>query len=271
MIAIRHFINRHSLPIYFILVFIISWGAILLIVGPDGIPAAPHQTVILGTAMLLGPTLAGILMIAFTSGGAGFRDLISRLFKWRVSARWYAFALLLAPLSTLAVLLMLSLFSNEFIPGISNSDDRAAFILMGIISGLIVALFEEIGWTGFATPQMRLRYSTLAAGFILGIMWGAWHFILFWEIDTFSGVLPFVLMLARLFSWLTAYRILMVWVYDHTESLLVIILMHASLVATLAILDPALSGAELLTLILVRAAVLWIIVAVVVVADQQAA
>ena len=71
MIPIRDFINRHSLPIYFILVFIISWGAILIFAGPDGIPVSPDQTVILGTAILLGPTVAGILMIGFTSGWAG--------------------------------------------------------------------------------------------------------------------------------------------------------------------------------------------------------
>ncbi len=271
MIPIKDFVNRHSLPVYFILVFIISWGAILILAGPDGIAATPDQTVILGTAMLLGPTVAGLLMIGFTSGSAGYRELRSRLFKWRVRPRWYAFALLIAPLTTLAVLLTLSLFSHEFIPGISTSDDKIVFIMTGIVSGLIVGLFEELGWTGFATPQMRRRYSILTTGFVIGILWGAWHFLLFWENDSFSGAFPLILLLARLFSWLTAYRILMVWVYDHTESLLVIILMHASLVATLAILDPPLSGGGLLTLILVRSVILWIIVAALVASQRRAA
>ena len=269
MIPIRDFINKHSLPIFFILVFIISWGAILILVGLDGIPVSPDKTEILGTAMLLGPTIAGLLMIGFTTGRIGIRDLWSRLLKWRVSARWYAFALLVAPLSTLVILLLLSLFSHEFIPALSSSEDKAALIIMGLISGVIVGLFEELGWTGFATPRMRRRWSIFVSGFIIGIIWGAWHFILFWESDTFSGALPFFLLLARLFSWLPAYRIIMVWVYDHTESLMVVILMHASLVATLAIFDPPLSGEGLLTLILARAAVLWIIVAVIVLADPR--
>jgi hypothetical protein len=61
----------------------------------------------------------------------------------------------------------------------------------------------------------------------------------------------------------------MVWVFDKTESLLVVILMHMSLVATLTIIDPVLSGAELLVFILVRALVLWGIVAAVSMAERR--
>jgi len=261
--------NEYPLTIYFILTFIISWGAILMLVGPDGIPVAPDQAVTLGMAILLGPSITSVLLIGLTSGRKGFRELGSRLFKWRVGLSWYAVALLTAPLSTVVVVLVLSFFSSEFTPSILISDDKATLLLMGIVAGLIVGFFEELGWTGFAVPRMRLRYGVLATGLIVGLLWGAWHFILFWESDSFSGVLPLALLLARLFSWLPAYRILMVWVYDHTESLFVVILMHTSLVGTLLIIDPVLSGGNLVIFILARAAVLWIIAVMVTVARGQ--
>lgn len=268
MTTIKDFIKMHPLPIYFALAFAISWGAILILVGPDGIPATAEQIVALGMAMLLGPSVAGILSTGLTSGWGGFRELISRLLRWRVGTRWYVIALLTAPLSTTAVLLALSLFSPEFLPGIFTSGDKVTLLLTGIVAALTVGFFEELGWTGFAIPRMRLRYGTLASGLIVGLLWGAWHFLVFWESDSFSGAFPLTLLLARLFSWLPAYRVLMVWVYDRTESLLVVILMHASLVATLTIIDPSLTGGELLTLILVRAAVLWVIVAAVTMANR---
>jgi hypothetical protein len=81
--------------------------------------------------------------------------------------------------------------------------------------------------------------------------------------DTFSGVLPFALLVARLFTWLPAYRVLMVWVYDRTESQLVVTLMHVSLVATTGIIDPVIEGGSLLVLLLAKAAVFWVIVAAV--------
>ncbi|UCF96211.1 MAG: CPBP family intramembrane metalloprotease [Spirochaetaceae bacterium] len=222
-------------------------------------------------AMLLGPSAAGILLTGFASGRVGFRDLLSRLLRWRVRAHWYAVALLTAPLLTPVVILMLSLFSPEFTPSILTSDGKASFILMGIVGGLTVGFFEELGWTGFAIPRMRLRYSIIATGLILGLLWGAWHFLLFWDSNSFSEAFPLALLLARLFSWLPAYRVLIVWVYDRTESLLVAMLMHVSLVATLQIIDPSLTGGNLLTFILVRAAVFWVIVVAVLSAQRRAA
>jgi len=264
----KNFIKDHSLSIYFILTFVISWGAILLLVGPNGIPVAPDQAVTLGMAILLGPSIASILLTGLVSGKAGFRELKSRLFRWRVSLRWYAVALLTAPLSTAIALLALSLFSPEYVPGIFTSDDKVTPLIMGIVAGLMVGFFEELGWTGFAIPRMKSR-GVLTTGLIVGLVWGAWHFILFWESDSFTGMLPFALLLVRLFSWLPAYRILMVWVHNHTESLLVVILMHLSLVATLLIIDPVLTGASLLTFILVRAIVFWIIASIVTTQQQR--
>ena len=263
-----NFIKRHSLLVYFTLTFVISWGAVLILAGPNGIPVAEDQAVVLGMALLLGPSVAGILLTGLTSGKDGFRKLLSHLLRWRVSARWYAVALLTAPLSAVVVLLVLSLFSPEFTPLIFISDDKASLILMGLVAGLMVGCVEELGWTGFAIPLMRLRYSVFATGLTVGLLWGAWHFIMFWESDSFSGTFPLAILLVRLFSWLPAYRILMVWVYDRTESLLVVMLMHVSLVAATIFFDPPLTGWGLLTYLLARAALLWVIVATVTVANR---
>jgi membrane protease YdiL (CAAX protease family) len=271
MTTIKDFIKRQPLPTYFVLTFAISWGAILILVGPGGIPVSTEQVAMLGLAMLLGPSVAGILLTGLASGRVGFREFRSRLLRWRVSARWYAVALLTAPLLTAAALLALSLLSSEFLPGIATADDNTSLLVSGIVAGLMVGIFEELGWTGFAIPRMRLHYGVFTTGLIVGLLWGAWHFILFWESSSFAGALPLGLLFARLFSWLPAYRVLMVWVYDRTGSLLVAMLMHLSLVASTVILEPPLTGWALLTYILVRAAMLWIIVVVVAVAKRRAA
>jgi membrane protease YdiL (CAAX protease family) len=264
----KDFIRRHAVLMYYVLTFAISWGAIPVVVGRDGIPITADQAVVVGMAVLLGPSVASILLTGLASGREGFRELISRLLRWRVRARWYAVALLTAPLSTGALLLALSPFSPEFVPALFSADNQVAFLLTGIAGGLAVGFFEELGWTGFAIPRLRERYGVLTTGLVVGLLWGAWHFILFWERDSFSGALPLALLLAGLFSWLPAYRVLMLWVYDHTESLLVAILMHGSLTATLLIIDPSLTGEGLLTFILGRAAVLWIFVGAVAVVSR---
>jgi membrane protease YdiL (CAAX protease family) len=155
MTTIRSSAKTYPLLIYFILAFAVSWGAILISVGPSGFPVTEDQLPVLIVAMLLGPSLAALLAAGLTSGREGIRDLFSRLLRWQVSVRWYAVALLVAPFSTVVVLLALSLFSTGFPAALSASDDKIALVIMWIVAGLAVGFFEELGWTGFAVPRMR--------------------------------------------------------------------------------------------------------------------
>lgn len=265
MTTLKPLIKKHTVLTYFVLTIIFTWGCMAIAVYPGGFPITEEQFETSGAlvyvAMLVGPSGAGILLTGFLDGRAGFRELFSRLFKWRVRAGWYAIALLAAPLMITTILFGLSLLSSEFQPAIFASDDKPALVLSSIVAGLAVGLFEELGWTGFAVPRLKQQYGVLITGLIVGIVWGVWHFPPFWKGDTFSATIPLVLLLGQLFSWLPPYRILMVWVYDRTESLLLSVLMHASLMAGLSALVPAdLPGTTLLTWILAWAATLWIIV-----------
>jgi membrane protease YdiL (CAAX protease family) len=250
----------------------------LLIIGAAGatFPGTNEQVEsLLGPMYLVwisGPSVAGILLTGLLYGRAGLLEFGSRLLRWRVGARWYAVALLSAPLLMTAVLLGLSLAAPEYLPRLFIANDKAALLLRGILAGLTVGIFEELGWTGFAVPKMRLRYGVLATGLIVGLVIAAWTFLVtFWATDATStaGALSLAIYLpAALFTWLPAYRVLMVWVYDRTESLLVAILMHTSLIASWTILTPmALSGVTLVLYYLVFTAALWVVVGLVAVAN----
>ena len=268
MTTIKNFIKRHSELTYFVLTFIFTWGCMALAIYPDGFPITEEKLETAGAlvyvAMLVGPSGASLLLTGILDGRAGYRELFSHLFRWRVGLRWYAVALLAAPLMITTILFGLSLFSSDFQPAIFTSDGKSALVLSSIVAGLVVGFFEELGWSGFAVPRLlKRRYGVLNTGLIVGFVWGAWHFLPFWKNDTFSATFPLMLLLGQLFSWLPPYRILMVWVYDRTESLLVSVLMHASLMAGLSALVPAeLSGTTLLTWILSWAAALWVVVGV---------
>ena len=280
MQTIRTFIKSHPLLSYYALAFAVSWGAILIVVGlgPGGFSATPEQFRVVFPyalpAMLAGPSVAGILLTGLLHGRAGLHGLLSRVLRWRVGARWYAVALLGAPLLYGAVLLALSLLSPAFLPGIAVSDDKAAIVSMGIVAGLLAGIFEELGWTGFAVPTMRLRHGILATGLIVGVLWSAWHFFAnFWASGVTSGTIPPLVflpawLLGVLVGQLTAYRVLMVWVYDRTRSLLLAILMHASLTtSTIIFAPPGISGVASLALGLAYGAATWVVVAAVAVAQ----
>jgi membrane protease YdiL (CAAX protease family) len=173
----------------------------------------------------------------------------------------------MAPLLMMAVLLALSFFSAGFLPGILVSGDKASLLLFGLAAGLTTGFCEELGWTGFAVPALRRHHGVVATGLIVGLLWGAWHFPLFSGGDL-SGALPLALFLpVQLFSVLPAFRVLFVWVNDRTGSLLVVMLMHASLTAGTLILQPLqVAGVTALVYNLVLAAALWLVIAAVAVA-----
>ena len=108
-----------------------------------------------------------------------------------MGVRWYAVALLTAPLvddgGTPCALAALPRVSPRIIP----SDDKASLLLLGIAAGLVAGIFEELGWTGFAVPRAEARYGVLTTGLIVGVLWGAWHFLVnVWGSGTPSGSAP---------------------------------------------------------------------------------
>jgi CAAX protease family protein len=172
--AVLAFVKRHAVLTYYALVFAISWGGLILAVGPGLFSASNWQSdprfLFVVLAAPLAPGAAGLLLTGLVQGRAGFRDLLARSLRWRVGARWYAVALLTAPLLATAAGLALSLLSPEFLPRILTADDKASLVLIGLAVGLLAGFFEELGWTGFAIPRLRLRYGLLTTGLTLGLL-----------------------------------------------------------------------------------------------------
>ncbi len=213
--------------------------------------------------------MSSLLLIGIIDGRKGLRELLSKLLKWRVSVGWYAFAILPALILPVTILFMLSQPSMIF-----TTDDKIAVLFSSIVAGISIVL-EEIGWTGFAVPRLRKRYSILITGLIVGIIWGAWHLLQgIWTSGTYAETLPlsFFLPLSILagIAQLTAYRILLVWVYDRTKSLLVVTLMHASLSAsTIFIFRPLSTGMSYLIYAWLFVASLWVVVVAIALYDKN--
>ena len=275
MTTIRAFTKRHPLLSFYALAFAITWGGLIMVVGgPSEILGTPQllgkRLALVMLAWLAGPSVASILMTGLVHGRAGFRDLLTRMTRWRVGTRWYAVALLTAPLLVTAVLLALSLGSPAFLPTILTTSDKVALLLMGMVGTIVGGIFEELGWTGFATPiLLRQRYGVLGTGLIIGVLWGVAHLPLYyWASGNLSGALsPGFLVTAQVLAWFPAYRVLMVWVYDCTKSVLLAMLMHASLTASQVIFASLATAVPLFTYTLVFGAVVWLVIGVVALAQ----
>ena len=168
---------------------------------------------------------AGIAMTAVTSGHAGLAALWSRVTNWRLSPRLYA-VLLVPPGAVLVTLFTLRLtVSPDFTPGLQ---------LFGLPVGLAAGLFEEIGWTGYAYPRMRVRFGAARGAVLLGMLWGVWHLPV---VDSLGAASPhgsaWPAYFAAFVCLLMAVRCLIAWAYTKTGSVLIAQLLHASFTGTL--------------------------------------
>jgi len=230
----KQLIRRHPLSAYFVLTFIVSWGAGFALLLPrwsQGEAIPTWYGLLTFPAMLLGPALASVGLTVVIDGRAGLSDLVARMRRWHIDPRWYLLALL-SPLTLIAVLLTLAAkVSSAFVPHVFPA---------GLLFGPIAGLVEEVGWTGFALPRMRARFGTFRGSLVLGAIWGVWHLPV---VDFMGAASPHG---AALMSFFGAFvlvvvpmRLLIGLAATRTNSVPIAQLLHASLTGSLAMLSPA--------------------------------
>jgi membrane protease YdiL (CAAX protease family) len=260
LISLRSLIARRSVSAYFLLCFVISWAGALGVALPWIVKgtALPTLTgILMFPVMLVGPVVAGIGLTTLLNGRSGLRELVARLRRWRFPGRWYS-TLLIPPALVLAVLLGLTwLDSRVFAPNL---------FLVGILFGIPAGFLEEIGWTGFAFPELHETRSALSSAVLLGVLWVIWHA----PVIDFLGAahphqqywLPFFLAFGLA---MTAIRVLISWVYVNTRSLFAAQLLHVSSTGSLVVFGaPTLTPAQEATWYATYGLALWLCVAVIV-------
>ena len=241
--------------------FAIAYGASLIALVILGLPPLPgkpgHPPV---AALIVFPLLviavgaAGVALSGVVGGRSAVRGLLRGIRRWRVGRAWIA--LLIPPACILASLLLLRLLvSSAYAPQV---------FLVGILFGLVAGFFEELGWTGFAYPRMELRFGPLAGALVLGMLWGLWHFPV---VDSLGAAAPhgdtWPLFFGAFVLAMTALRVLIVWIYRRSGSLLMAQLMHASSTGSLVVFGaPHVSATQEATWYALYGALLAIVTAV---------
>jgi len=144
-----------------------AWSVLRPIQGlPFGLPVS--------VVMIILPALVATILTSREGGARHARTLWHRIIDVdRIGdARWLAVAVLCMPLASLAAYVAMRALGQP-LPGVIELSLSQAPVLIALF--FFGALFEEIGWTGYATEPLQQRYGVDGAGLLIGTVWALWH------------------------------------------------------------------------------------------------
>jgi membrane protease YdiL (CAAX protease family) len=170
-----------------------------------------------------------------------------RLLTFRANWRWYVLAALLPAFAWFAGTALTTIFGGHF--------PFHPLLLLVFPFLLLANTGEEVGWRGFALPRLLTRYNGLTASLIVGVLWSLFHLPLY--LQTPLTFLPFLCLL-------TALSVLMTWVFNHTGSVPIMVVMHASLDTTTNFVAPPNETASTIAVFALSALVIWLIALIII-------
>jgi uncharacterized protein len=178
--------------------------------------------------------LAGgaLLVTRWVEGPGATGRLLRRLLRWRFGpARWLAI-LLAMPVLTLAVAAATGTLQP---PAKGWGYEVAAYVFLVVVfGGVILNLWEELGWTGFVQARLMSRHGLLVGSLLTAVPFAVLHIPrAFTEGWTRSSATIALIAMAGLAPVLR-YLLGMLYV-DTAGSLLAVGLMHASFNASTAL------------------------------------
>jgi uncharacterized protein len=232
--GLRGLVHRRPMLTFFVLANLVSWVAwtpyilsenglgILHFRFPELLGSSQFAGVLPGA--YLGPILSAFLVTAITGGRAGLREWVGRLWKWKVSWRWYVTILLGVP----AALVLTGIAWTDGEVSLPPAMVFAAYLPALVLQMLTTGIAEEPGWRDFALPRLQRRFGPLAGTLVLGPLWGIWHLPLF--LTEWAGPHgPDAIAIAEFVVSATMFSIVMTWVFNRTgESLPLAMLLHVS-------------------------------------------
>ena len=218
-------LEKNSLSLFFLIAYALPIVTTIVVVLLAGVPSdivvneMSAGAVVVLAAMVHAPTIAAIVLVFRSQRLKGVTILFRQLSNWKFAPQWFLKATLIFPATILVVLFALSFFSSNFAPVLS----------LGVMAfaALFSSLWEEIGWTGIATPIMLKTFSPLKVGLILGLVHAIWHLTAgIYGAGAFHGDLFAVNFLATSVG-IIGLRIVTVWIFARTQSLVLGWLTHA--------------------------------------------
>ena len=178
---------------------------------------------VLSIACLLFLLLPALVITRIARGRAGLRALLLDVFRFRVRARWYVFALVGFP--TLTVALQWSTPAGGWSAATLADAYGRGFLVALVFNFLTTNWWEETVWMGFFQGSLQDRFGPMRAVLITWPFFFLQHVTLVLPGSTLGGGWASLLALAVAIPF---FRMAVGYIYNRTHSLAMVGLVHAA-------------------------------------------
>ncbi|MGZ5189500.1 MAG: CPBP family intramembrane glutamic endopeptidase [Flavisolibacter sp.] len=228
---------------YFFLTYLLSWTFFIT----SALLSNKNQANFAGLSLLqqilifigiIIPSLVALWLTSRSGIPGQTQKLLNRIGRWKVHIKWYLFAGAFIVVLKLLVACLYKIITGSW-PELGK--ETWYMMLIGIIFSTWIQAGEEIGWRGFALPQMTARFGLVISTLLLGIFWAFWHLPLFF----IKGTSVYGQSFSLYFIQVIAMSVIIGWLYWRTQgSLLLVMIMHAAVNNTSGIVPSVVSGAN---------------------------
>jgi len=170
--------------------FVLAYGLSWLWWMPLAVGGALVRSGLLPTHIpgLLGPALAALWVAWAIDGKPTFDDLVSRVFRFRISFHGWVASLM--PLVFLSLGAIAQSVTVGTWPDLEGLGRYSGIPELGVLPVILIAflgngLGEEIGWRGYALPRLQAYYGARLGTLFLWPIWALWHLPNFWFLSSF--------------------------------------------------------------------------------------
>ena len=212
-------LTEYRLPLFFLLTYVLSWWSVPFANGG----LLPH-----------GPALAAVIVLA-TVDRHGIKGFWHRITHWR--AGWWTVIGPAVILGYQGAAFVVNLLLGATIAQLPHLPSAGTVVELLLIGGL----WEEIGWSGYALPNLQKRFTgrpngPLMAALVVAVFRAIWHLPLFLYGKIFwFDILTFTI----------AFQLLIAWIYNRSGgSVPAVMWFHLTSNVVGSIMSPVFTGAE---------------------------
>jgi membrane protease YdiL (CAAX protease family) len=237
----KQFLTK-ELTVFLILSMIISWPVVLLIIAqllPDfkigDIEAVKNAFGNINMLFSTGPFISAIIVTLIYRGKSGLKELFRKVITWKVSVRWYFWALILPVIPQWIGLFLWAQLTGKELMLPTVTGYLSSWVQIALIS-TVYYITEELGWRGFMLPRILSMHTWIKSSLLVGIIWSIWHYP-FWITSTWTitgSLIQVVLMVTASSVFAIGLSVILTWIFKNTRgSILLAMLLHGSSQANL--------------------------------------